>query len=291
METTIVVGVDPTPAGASALRWALREAQARGVELSAVRAWSPTAFGAYYALGTVLPEAMDESIAAKAVADEQLALAVQAVPGGAQVSARAVALMGSPAQVLVDAARQAALLVVGSRGAGMLSRAVLGSVSSVVLHHAVGAVAVVPELPEAAGAGSGVVVVGVDHSEPSRAALRFGVEHARRRGWPLVPVFVQDSTWAQGPPGAPVHDDVLGREAYETKTLAKALSDAGADGLDVRPEVLRGQAATMLTELAGPDDVLVLGSRGRGGFASLMLGSTSMQCAQYARGPVVVVRA
>ena len=288
MEPGIVVGVAASAAGASALRWALAEAAVRRLPLTAVRAWMPTAFGAYYPVGIVMPEAMDGALEAQALVDEQLALAREAVPGAGGISSQAVAIMGATAQVLVDAGRQAALVVVGTRGAGALSRTVLGSVSSAVLHHGTGPVAVIPELPAQAGPPARVLV-GVDHSEQSQAAVRFAVDHARRHGATLVPVFVQERVWAAGSPGTHREQDVVVRQEVEQELLLDAVG-ATAAGLTVRPTVVSGQAAAALTAMVNQQDVLVVGSRGRGGFASLLLGSTSTQCAQHASCPVIVIR-
>ena len=140
---TIVVGVDPSTAGRKALAFALREAMLRGAEVIAVRAWMPPSFALTYPIAAVVTE-LEQDLATQALtlAEEQLKLAVDDVPGADTVERRAVEVRGPAAQVLVEAARDAALLVVGTRGHGALLRAVLGSVSSSVAHHAAGPIAV-----------------------------------------------------------------------------------------------------------------------------------------------------
>ena len=280
----IVVGVDPSPAGRQALDWAVRECLARGAGLTAVRAWQTPVFGFYYAIE---PEISDgpplAQTEAQRLADEELKPALERVPGGEGLDARATSVMGPPAQVLVDAARDASMVVVGTRGLGALSRAVLGSVSSSVLHHAGCPVAVVPEVADAE-VEPPRVLVGIDHSPASRAALRYGVEHARRHAAVLVPVFVHEPVVAGGGP------DLRDLEGSEQASLLATAAAAGAADLVVEPEVCTGHAGEVLNRLARPQDVLVTGSRGRGGFTGLLLGSTSTSLAQHATCPVIVVR-
>jgi len=282
----IVVGIDPSPSGAAALEWALREAVATGVALHAVRAWSPSAYAmeAYvYASPDVAPM---ESAKAQAEADDQLKLAAERVPGSDTIACTAVAVLGAASQVLVEQAKDSVMVVVGSRGHGALSRAVLGSVSSAVLHHAAVVVAIVPE-PRDSDGSAPRVIVGVDHSGPGEAALAVGAGQARRRSVPLVPVFVHEPVTL---PSAGIHSPNLGElEEVELRLLDTAAHAVGAT--DVQAEVLVGHAAARLIEQARPQDLLVVGSRGRGGFAGLLLGSTSTQIAQHAPCTVLVVHA
>ena len=78
-------------------------------------------------------------------------------------------------------------------------------------------------------------------------------------------------------------------EAAATSTLASALSGVDTQGLEVHRVVRQGQPADVLVLEAGEDDLLVVGSRGLGGFRGLLLGSVSQQCTQHARCPVTVV--
>ncbi len=280
----IVVGVDPSPAGQAAMRWALREALAGGLPLKALRAWLTPAFGRYYPPGSPLADRDPEAcVEAQQLADEQLKHAREEVPGTDTVEADGSAVMGAPPQVLLDAGRDAAMIVVGSRGHGALSRAVLGSVSSSVVHHAHCPVVVVPAEHDGPVTR---VLVGVDHSPGSLSALRLGVAEARRHDVPLAPVLVHEMVWT----AAWDSGGLAGLEARERQALVSAATAAGATGLQIDPQIATGQPSATLLRLAGPQDLLVVGSRGRGGFAGLLLGSTSTQCAQHAPCPVVVVR-
>lgn len=289
----IVVGVDPSPAGRRALEWAVREALARGAELIAVRSWQARALvlGFDSAVYAELGDAHRQLVAeAQQVLDDELKLALDAVPGAGALAVSGKVVPVPAAHWLVEASAEADLVVVGSRGAGVLSRAVLGSVSSSVLHHASCPVAVVPEAAADEGVEPPRVLVGVDHSPHARAALRFAVEHARRHGAVLVPVHVHEPALAVETDLDLRGLDLRDLEGAERPSLLRAAADAGAGDLDVQPEVCTGHPSAVLNALARPQDVLVTGSRGRGGFLGLLLGSTSTQCAQHATCPVVVVR-
>jgi nucleotide-binding universal stress UspA family protein len=286
----IIVGIEPQPAGQRALEWALREAVVRRVPLTAVRAWrTPPGIDLYYPVGSDLaadvPAAEDE---AQQIAEQMLKEARERVAGADAVDARADAVMGAPGEVLVDVAGDASLIVVGTRGAGALSRAVLGSVSAAVLHHARCPVAVVPEHAVTTSPVTRVLV-GVDHSPESRDAMRVAVEEARAHVSRLVPLLVRNRLLGLGDD---LDDDLdfSHLEASERTALREAAVAAGAKGIPLEPEVLTGQPAAELRHAAQPGDVLVLGSHGRGGFAGLLLGSTSSQVAQHAPCPVLVVR-
>ena len=271
----VVVGVSESPAGAAALDWALEQAARREVPLTAVRAWDIPAYGPYYSVGTALRTTSPEFEATELrIAQGALAQALQRAPGAASVKGTAVARRGRPPEVLVAAATTAELLVLGTRGVGALSRVVhLGSVTSSVLHHAHGPVAVIPEPEQGSAAAPRRVVVGVDGSPASQRALVWAVAQARLTGATLVPLAVGDS--------------------HDTASLRGAAHKAGAepDGpVQVEPQVRSGNVSHELIAAGAGAELLVIGSRGRGGFASLLLGSTSSQVAGHAVRPVVVVR-
>jgi nucleotide-binding universal stress UspA family protein len=131
----IVAGVDGSPSSLSALRWAVRQAGLTGAAVDAVIAWRyPVVAGGAYGIAPVV---MVEGFDFRKNAEKILADAISAVvdPGGS-VPVRARAVQGNPAQVLLDASDDADLLVVGSRGHGGFTEALLGSVSQHCVHHA-----------------------------------------------------------------------------------------------------------------------------------------------------------
>jgi nucleotide-binding universal stress UspA family protein len=276
----IVVGVSESAAGAAALDWALGQAACRQVPLVAVRAWDIPAYGPYYSVGSALRSTSpDFELTELQIARAVLAEGVERVPTAARVDARAVATRGRPPEVLVAAAEQAELLVLGTRGVGALSRVVhLGSVTSSVLQHAHGPVAVIPDT-HAVPASPPRVVVGVDGSKASLRALAWAVSHARVTGAALVPLSVIGSG-----------DGKDERELASLRDAAEAAGSGDDRPVVVEPQVRRGNVSQELLAAAADAELLVIGSRGRGGFASLLLGSTSSQVAGHSTRPVVVVR-
>jgi nucleotide-binding universal stress UspA family protein len=142
----------------------------------------------------------------------------------------------------------------------------------------------------------GVIVVGVDHSAGAKAALQFALEEARLRQATLRVVHAYQFGYigAIGLEGAP---PALGGELEDFRQAAAAALDetlrevgAETDGVAIERRVDQGSAAAVLVEESRGADLLVVGSRGHGGFAQLLLGSVSQQCAQHAFCPVVIVR-
>jgi nucleotide-binding universal stress UspA family protein len=138
----IVVGVDGSEHSRRALRWALEEAELRGATLQAVAAWSyPYMVGA----DAVVTSAMVDPRELQATAAQSLEEAIEACATPAQrQSIERTVVEDRPARALLDAARDADLLVVGSRGRGGFKGLLLGSVSSQCVHHAPCPVVVVP---------------------------------------------------------------------------------------------------------------------------------------------------
>jgi nucleotide-binding universal stress UspA family protein len=134
------------------------------------------------------------------------------------------------------------------------------------------------------------IVVGVDGSEAGEAALRFAVAEARLRGAPLEAVIAWHEPYV-APTLAPVVPDptVFADAAARTLDQSVEAAVAGGDPIEVKRVVKRGGAAEVLLEQADGADLLIVGSRGRGGFAGLLLGSVSQQVVHHATCPVVVV--
>ena len=137
----IVAGVDGSPASLAALQWAVGQAAATGGTVQAVIAWQyPSVIGGY----GWAPVALAESSGYEEIAQKTLAGAIAAVDSaGRDVPVTSLVREGNAAQVLVDAAADAELLVVGSRGHGGFAGALLGSVSLHCVHHAPCPVAVI----------------------------------------------------------------------------------------------------------------------------------------------------
>ncbi|MDH6115479.1 nucleotide-binding universal stress UspA family protein [Kitasatospora sp. MAP12-15] len=135
----VVVGVDGSPSSYAALRWAIRHAQLIGGTVDAVGAWETLV--AYGWSAPVIAPDLDEGVARRKF-DQELA---EVLGDGQPVEVRRRLVPGNPADVLIDAARGAELLVVGSRGHGTFARALLGSVSERCALHAPCPVVIVRE--------------------------------------------------------------------------------------------------------------------------------------------------
>jgi nucleotide-binding universal stress UspA family protein len=147
------------------------------------------------------------------------------------------------------------------------------------------------------------VVVGVDGSPGAKAALRWALEEARLRKSALRAVHAWTFGYIGGSvEGYPYWGGALGpytslgidlkdlhRAAEDL--LERAIADVGGetDGIEIERQVIQGPAAEVLVQIASPNDLLVVGSRGHGGFTGLLLGSVSQQCVHHAQCPVVVV--
>jgi nucleotide-binding universal stress UspA family protein len=275
IETPVVAGVDGSPDSRAAVDLAAWEADRRGLPLRLVHgvvppaAYGPT-FSAARLSGTELAHArglLDDTVAEVAVRYPRLPVT-------------GVAVVQGPAGLLVDESRAARLLVLGSRGHGGLTRLLNGSVSGQVAAYAHAPVIVVRERDQ--GRGGGPVVVGVDGSPGSAAALAFAVEEADGRGVPLIAVYA----WQRRR-----HDPDEVREAAQLM-LAKAVAGWAEKypDLTVRQCAVDGaDPADSLREAATGAGLLVVGCRGHGGFAALLLGSVSQALAGHAPAPVAIV--
>jgi nucleotide-binding universal stress UspA family protein len=142
----------------------------------------------------------------------------------------------------------------------------------------------------------GVIVVGIDHSKGAKAALRFALEEARLRKATLRVVHAWQfgyvgATGLEGwlpAAGGELDDFRKGAAAALDETLKEVAADT--DGVMIERRAEQGAPAEVLIEESQGADLLVVGSRGHGGFAQLLLGSVSQQCAQHASCPVVIVR-
>jgi nucleotide-binding universal stress UspA family protein len=128
------------------------------------------------------------------------------------------------------------------------------------------------------------LVIGFDGSDQGRFALQWAAQVARATGTRLVVV----EAWSGGDPGRA--DETDARVKRDLADAAGALLADLTAQIDIGYEALRGGAAGALLERVTPDSGLVLGSRGRGGFAGLLLGSVSRECIEHAPCPVMVIR-
>lgn len=194
------------------------------------------------------------------------------------------------------------LIVLGTRGLGGFKRAVLGSVSSGVAAHAPCATLVVRESKNKGGAGLALkrILVAVDGSQNAQRALEVAVEIAKRMNAELRVahvVYIPTLFWSMGVPGSEVPSQQIEEDAEEAgrKLLAKAVKFAKDGGVaSPKDELLTdlvspAQGIVQLGERDGVD-LIVVGTRGNGGFKKLLLGSVANSVLHYADCSVLVTR-
>jgi nucleotide-binding universal stress UspA family protein len=283
----IVVGVDGSPGALTALRWALCEGSLRSLPVTVVHAGGPDAVSP--PVGWTDDETSGYDTGAF-LADLVQTAQTQGWADGVDV--RTAALEGRAAEALNQAARGADQLVVGSRGAGGFSRLMLGSISDHALHYSRATVTVVPAGFRVTGAGP--VVVGVDGSPASRAALAHAAREARARHTRLRVVRVRIPLRVDPGPGISAGSanplGTIERASHDLlrREIHTVLGEEGSREVDA--EVHMGRPAAALLAAAEDAALLVVGSRGRGSFTGLLLGSVSSQCIHHAGCPTTVVR-
>ncbi|WP_166850504.1 universal stress protein [Isoptericola sp. BMS4] len=297
----VLVGVDGSAASLHALDWAAGYARRTGWGLHVVCSYSLPSFtaasldGGYAALDDT---AIQEG--AKAV----LAEAQERVERtGVEVTATVAT--GDAAGVLVEQSREHGLAVVGTRGKGGFTERLLGTVSSALPAHSHCPTVVVPYRGAEEGDadvaehrdGDGAhevrrIVVGVDGSPSAEVALRHAVAQAKVWDAELVAVAGVPLGGGAGVlawlPSQIDHEQVLA----DMKAGLDATVDrfeAENPGMRIRRHVLDGTGAELLTEFSTGADLVVVGSRGRGGFRGLLLGSTSQAVLHHSQCPVLVV--
>lgn len=281
----VVVGVDGSVRAVEAVRWGAAEAARRGVPVRLVAAVHGAADRV---LRPELVQRYEDILAAHArdALVDAAAVAVRDAPG---VEVESELVTGGAVAVLREAAERALLVVIGDRGLSKVEGLLAGSVSVALAAHADCPVVVVRG-PEASGPDERPVLVGVDGSPAGEAALAFAYEAASFRHVGLVAVHTWWDLVAD-----PVLAPLLDWEAIEDDErllLAERLAGWAEKYPDVAVErvVTRGRPAGVLLGQAARAQLVVVGSRGRGEFAGLVLGSVSNTLLHRSPCPVAVVR-
>ncbi len=259
----VLVGVDGSTTSAKAVERAVREAACRAASLHVVHVVH-VGFG---------PDGGERGACVLDAAADRAARVDR------HVRVRTTLRSGPPVAVLLDAAREADVVVVGTRRLGARrapdAAVACGSVSTDVAAGAGVPVVVVPPVEDRRRRTSDVVV-GVDGSAAADAALAFALDEARATGGGVVVVCAARSA----PDGA--------------RTVRAALDRVGAashGAVAVRPLVVGRRPQTALRELGADAALTVVGTRGRRGPAGVVLGPVSQDVLRHAPGPVAVVHA
>lgn len=283
---SVVVGVDGSPTALHAVRWAALEAERRAVPLRLLH------------VSHLVPVRHPRQVAPppdyRAAVLEQGRHWLNEAADVARTTVPGIALStdlrdGVVAEVLVGESATAELVVLGSRGLGGFSGLLVGSVAVALSAHAHCPVVVLHgPIPE-----SGPVVVGVDGSPLSDAAVAFAFETASGLGAELVAVHTWlDVAVAEAWMALPWTLDWTQVQADEERLLEERLAPWRAKYPDVavRPAVERDRPDRALLKHAAGARLVVLGSRGRGALTGMGLGSVSQSLLHHAEGPVAVVR-
>lgn len=275
MTDGIIAAYDGSEGSDEALRWAAREAWARGTALTICLTW-PAADLLQLGDGGAHDRAQH-------LGGEILARGVRlagAVPDLAEV--RTVLAEGSPAHVLCERSSTAEMVVVGSRGHGGLADSRLGSVSWQVACHGQGRVVVVRGQWRPVNQSPGPVVAGIDGSRESQDALTFAFEEAALRDVPLVAVCaLMDAPGRIG--GAGRMEDDFGRLMTSREKEHPEVT--------VLRQVTFGTPRSALLEAAAEAQMLIVGARGLGGLKGMSLGSVAGTLVHHSPCPVAVVHA
>lgn len=284
-DNVVVVGVDGSEPSVSALKWALEQARKRDAELRLVCVYELPSYAAHTVMtGHIAEEGQHLYDAAK----KMITSMAKSVEGqGVKVSWELVD--GDPSEVLVEMSKTVALIVVGGTASrsGRIADRLLRTVSTAVPAYACCPTVVVPH--EAVNDSLPIkhVVVGVDGSEHAKKALQRAVWETDRWGGKLsiiCSVNVDAVSWV---PQFSLDDDFYEEVAANVEEQLAEV-DEGRD-IDVEVHVMQGNPVVLLSEFSKEADLLVLGTRGRGGFKGLLLGSTSQAILEYSACPTMVV--
>lgn len=278
----VVAGVDGSDSGAQAARWAAEEAELRGTWV--VLASVDTLMASTNALGGPLPQSLLDD--ARADCERQVRGAAEEVRAVApHVEIDAQIRTGNAAAELIELSWSAQLVVVGTRGHGEFTGLVVGSVARALVGHSRCSVLVVGDREASGNAGS--VVVGVDGSASGDRALKEAFAEASARGTALAAVHSPQERASSASAAGTAERHAAAQEF---------LADRLGQWEDLHPEVpvrqVVGQEppAQSLTRHSAGAQMLVVGTRGRGGFTGMLLGSVSHALLHTAPCPLLVAR-
>ncbi|SDC78159.1 universal stress protein [Rhodococcus tukisamuensis] len=289
----VVVGVDGSESASTAVVWAARTAAGRKVPLVLV---SVVHVPPYYYSEPYLARGYSDDLKNEGRAHldsaEVLARSVAEDLGPLEVETKLHE--GRIADILLQYSADATMIVLGSRGLGEFTGALLGSVTRAVASHSTAPVAVVRgRTLDGRPPAQGPVVVGVDGSEVSEAAVAVAFAEASARGASLVAVNVWSDVSVQPSLGATASDPHWsGIQAAEEAVLSERLAGwlERYPDVNVQRVVSRDRPVRVLSEYSEQAQLLVVGSHGRGGFKGMVLGSTSNALMNTADCPVLIVR-
>ena len=283
----IAVAVDGSAESDAAVRWAAREAHLRKTDVTLVHVVAPVVVT--WPVGYLRASYAEWQEGHAAQNLEQAQKIFQAEVGNETPPVVKVQVLHDyVAPGLVAVSRDAEMIVAGSRGLGAISGTLLGSISRTLLHHARCPVAIIhadeADVPDR----TAPVLVGIDGSSASESATALALEEASHRNVDLVALHAWSDVGITPVLGMDWHEyEDLGQEV-----LAERMAGWQEQYPDVhiRRRIVCDRPARWLVDESEHSQLVVLGSRGRGGFSGMLLGSVSTAVAEAAKCPVLVVR-
>ncbi|MGB4634622.1 MAG: universal stress protein [Arcanobacterium sp.] len=287
-ENVVVVGVDGSAMSKAALKWALAQAKARQARLHLVVVYELPSYAPDFLPSSPELSAANGGSHLYGSAKEMVEELAQSVEGqGVEVSWSLES--GDPTEILVELSKKVALVVVGGRNTkgGRLADRLLRTVSSAVPSNACCPTVVITAENIDEVLPIRKIVVGVDGSEHSKMALQRAIWEADRWGAKLTAVATVNTAAAAWIPVESLREGFLTDVADQiTKQIAEV--DEGRD-IDISVKAVEGNPAQILSDCSKDIDLLIIGTRGRGGFTGLLLGSTSQNVLANAKCPTMVV--
>ncbi len=283
----ILVGVDGSAASDAAVAWATREAVMRQLPVTLMHAVPDVVVG--WPVGQLYkdtPEWQKEN--GLHVVDQARKTLSASLSELESPEVHTEMVYSSVVSSLIDASRDASMVVAGSQGLGALGRVLLGSVTTALTHHALCPVAVIHADGSVAPGSNAPVLLGIDGSPASEAATALAFDEASRRGAGLVALHAWSDVGVFPMLGMDWRDSE--REGQEL--LAERLAGWQEQYPDVHVErlVFCDKPSRWLVQESERAQLVVVGNRGRGGFTGMLLGSVSSTVAHSVTIPVVVVR-
>ena len=284
----VIVGVDGTEGSIEALRWAAHDAARRGSSLHVITcAELPVAVEAgMVGAGGLTGSAMDGIVKEHEAINQRAVTLARSFGLDIEVSGETV--LGAPGYAIVSASHEGDIVVVGATSHPGRLTDLLGSVATVVVHRAKGPVVVVHGTHRR-DADIRRIAVGVDGSPGSDQALLWAAEEAMRCGAELMLVHGWTYPYVGSRTGVSEPRDDMRLDAMRTLEASALRATEVAAGVRTHSIISEASPAKALIEAAKDADMLVVGTRGRGGFAALLLGSVSRTVLQHSPVPVVVI--
>ena len=280
MSEKIIIGVDGSEQSRAALSWGLKRATERGADIELLHVADDSFLSESVAFLSEAQEASQQMLEAECQYAKNLGFT-------GQISGTAV--VGHPIAELEEASKRADLLVLGAHSGSRLAGSFFGTRAVKVAAVANCPVAVIPLAEPPAGAG---IVVGVDGSEAAQHAIAYAAEESSRRGVSLTAVYA----WM--PPLTPGLEYLWSEELVDSqRTAAEEAIAIGTAGLaerypdlELKREIVQSPPVAALVQSAENAELLVVGSRGRGGISRLLLGSVSHGVLQALPCPTIITR-